>query len=365
MSNYQYNQIKNDFEQELADVIDDILGNESYQVQKEQLTNSLLDIFSQYSERYMNQIESQYYQNNLPALPNEFTNSNNCFSNLPINLYILVDPQNSFPTQPLYYPQPTINPPMQQNPPIQQNPFQMQMIQQPPILPQPSLPFFPQLPILDPITPKKSEKSKKKHKKDKKHSHKSKDSSDKKKKKESKKEPKKEEEIKTFSLQPGNEFQGIFHYLSSTKSGNIHDNGIIEVTSNNLRSSSDSKYHPKNVVDSNNNTTQYMANGGNEAYICFDFKEKRVEITDYVVKNSNSGGKIRNWVFEISDDKNVWTEIDKNTDYRFSGQMGSFKVRPNRFVRYCRLRHTGQFTDMVYNLVINAIELFGRIKIPK
>lgn len=365
MSYYQYNQIKNDFEQELQDVIDDVLGDESYQVQKEQLTNSLLDIFSRCSERHMNQMEPQYYPNNLPVLPNEFTNSNNCFSNLPINLYVLVDPQNSFPTQPLYYPQPTINPPMQQNP------LQMTMIQQPPILPPPNLLYFPQLPFLDPIMPKKSEKSKKKHKKEKKRSHKSKDISDKKKKKESKEEEKEEKkekkeivDIKTFILQPGNEFKGIFQYLSTTKSGNIHDNGIINVTSNNLRNAGNSRYHPKNVVDSNINK-EYMASGGNQAFICFDFKDKKVEITDYAVRNSNSGGKIRNWVFEISDDMKTWTEIDKRTEYLFTGNQGIFKVRPNRFARYCRLRHDGQFTEMVFNLIINTIELFGKLQIPK
>lgn len=63
-----------------------------------------------------------------------------------------------------------------------------------------------------------------------------------------------------MKYQKGNEFKGIMNYLTKETHGNIHYTGIISISSNSI-SAYNLNYHPKNVVDyddNNNNTTIEM-----------------------------------------------------------------------------------------------------------
>lgn len=48
-----------------------------------------------------------------------------------------------------------------------------------------------------------------------------------------------------------------------------------------------------------------------------DLKKRRIKITGYLIltfANDYGFGQIKNWVIEVSDDKNAWIEIDCHED---------------------------------------------------
>lgn len=151
---------------------------------------------------------------------------------------------------------------------------------------------------------------------------------------------------------------GIINYLTKKTGGNIHDNGTIEVTSNSF------KEHPKNLLQQQG---KFVAKPGEKnAWICFDFKNMEVEISDYSVQSSSSCC-IKNWVFEISKDGQDWKIVDTHVDcndLKPKNIVKTYKVQEKSFVRYCRLRHNGQFIDYIpiNVMIINRIELYGRLK---
>lgn len=128
-------------------------------------------------------------------------------------------------------------------------------------------------------------------------------------------------------------------------------------------------YHPKKLLDFNSKDDYAAVYCYEYPWICFDFKDMRIKISKYSIKSSKfseNTGHIKNWVIEISDDGKQWNEIDKHSNY--SGLNGpniikTFNVIPNRFVRYCRFRHTGDF--YTGNLEFNSIEFYGLLKMPK
>lgn len=88
---------------------------------------------------------------------------------------------------------------------------------------------------------------------------------------------KEESKIKTFESSEGQEtFNGIMRYLSKKTGGNIHDNGNIQITSNSINYS-DQK--PQNSVDFDNDSNHYCSKDLENSNICFDFKDRRVQLT--------------------------------------------------------------------------------------
>lgn len=72
----------------------------------------------------------------------------------------------------------------------------------------------------------------------------------------------------------GEEFEGIMQYLTEETKGNIHDNGTIEIISNSIYNNNIS-YHPKNLVDYQNNNYYLSSNNANSTVI-FDFKSRAI-----------------------------------------------------------------------------------------
>lgn len=97
-------------------------------------------------------------------------------------------------------------------------------------------------------------------------------------------------QIKTFKYVENQEFKGIFNYLTKSSNGNIHDKGIINITSNYINSN-----HPKNLLDFNENN-YYSGKFKQDCWTCFDFKDKEIEISHYSIKSAVSPGYLKNWV---------------------------------------------------------------------
>ena len=141
------------------------------------------------------------------------------------------------------------------------------------------------------------------------------------------------------------------------------------MTSNSIYSESD---HPKNLLKFNN--SDYLPKTGEKYFwVCFDFKNAEIEISNYTIKSYDSApdvGFIKNWVIEISNDGNTWKTIDTRTDcsdLKTSNSVKTFDVSKNFFARYCRFRHTGDFWGYAPGYVsgFKCIEFFGSLKSPK
>ena len=170
--------------------------------------------------------------------------------------------------------------------------------------------------------------------------------------------------IKEFNFEPGHELEGIMRHLTNETGGNIHDNGTIEISSNSIQGS----FHPKHAVDYQSNNF-YASNNELNAFVCFDFKGRRIQLTNYSIKSYPCGQNYphwRNWVVEVSNDKETWTEIDRHTDdstlngFNFIGTF-SISSKSNNFYRYIRLRHTGISWSNSYYAYFTAVEFFGKV----
>lgn len=71
------------------------------------------------------------------------------------------------------------------------------------------------------------------------------------------------------------EFIGIMRYLTDKAGGNIHDKGVIEITSNSYQGDGN---HPKNLVDYQSINNMYASKDQKDGHICFDFKDKQIQI---------------------------------------------------------------------------------------
>lgn len=170
-----------------------------------------------------------------------------------------------------------------------------------------------------------------------------------------------------FEYQKGKDFNGIMNFLTGQTGSNIHDNGTINITSNSIVGLD----HPKNLVDYKNNNYYYAGDEGG-AIICFDFKDKKVQLTSYSMKSYDQGpyeNHLKNWVIEVSNDLKIWNEIDRHqNDPTLNGKciIANFKIKKpqNEFYRYIRLRQTGNSWNEMYNhnyFIFYFMEFFGKI----
>ena len=165
---------------------------------------------------------------------------------------------------------------------------------------------------------------------------------------------------KIFKIIENRDFEGIIRHLTEETGGNIHDNGTIEVTSNSICGSC----HPKNLLDFNEKE-YYEANGSTGAWICFDFKNWSVKLTNYSIKSYNSsvnGPHLKSWTIEVSNDGKTWKKIDEHKDCQtLNGPRitGTFEVEPNDFSRYIRLNQTDKTWSSSGYLWFYYIEFYG------
>lgn len=171
----------------------------------------------------------------------------------------------------------------------------------------------------------------------------------------------------SFEPDPNNQLHGILRHLTEEAGGNIHNKGIIEITSNSYQSSN---FHPKNLVDYDENNF-YASNNDTDVQICFDFKNKKIQPTSYSIQSYSGGGQnychLRNWVFEVSNDKTKWDVIDEHSnDPTLNGDLitATFNVKQtNSFYRYIRLRQTGISWIGSYLAYFPCFEIYGKLKL--
>jgi hypothetical protein len=148
---------------------------------------------------------------------------------------------------------------------------------------------------------------------------------------------------------------GIIWYLSKKHGGNVHNAGIVTITSKSvLKNSPDCALTNLADLTSRSHFDSKQMSG---QWVCWDFREMRVRPTHYILMAMG----LKSWVVEGSLDGKSWTEIDRQTDNEaFNGSWGpvSFSATPAEF-RFIRLTQTGKRHGGFDNLALRAVEFFG------
>jgi hypothetical protein len=149
---------------------------------------------------------------------------------------------------------------------------------------------------------------------------------------------------------------GIISYLAKKHGGNVHEKGVVTITS-------------KSVWDDATERLKTAANLTSDSYFCsknkpgqwfcWDFGEMRIYPTHYTIKTR----ALKSWIVEGSLDGRNWTEIDQQTDNQgfVPPNTASFAVSNPEEFRFLRLTQTDENHDGHDLLYLFAVEFFGTL----
>jgi hypothetical protein len=157
-------------------------------------------------------------------------------------------------------------------------------------------------------------------------------------------------------LKEANSIDGIISYLTRKHGGNVHDKGIVTITSKSVGPG-----RVRNVADLTSDRYFFSKDAPGQ-WVCWDFRELRVRPTHYAI----TAHGLKSWVVECSLDGEAWTEIDRKADNQdFTGWLtASFAVSKSAEGRFIRLTQTGKShwgNDGDDILRIYAFEFFGTL----
>lgn len=166
--------------------------------------------------------------------------------------------------------------------------------------------------------------------------------------------------------------QGIIRRLTNECGGNVHDKGVVEVTTSSDRQN-DSSRKAKFAVEFDNRNGWFCTAKDNEnnMWLQYDFKEKKVRPTHYAIRSKpyNSGDRHpRFWVIEGSNDGNEWKTLDSRNDINDLNGKNIIhvyeiqeKLEKNEFYKCLRIRQTGKNAANNYYFGFSSLEYFGSI----
>jgi hypothetical protein len=149
--------------------------------------------------------------------------------------------------------------------------------------------------------------------------------------------------------------------LTRTAGGNAHDRGIVDVSASSVWPN----FVARNAVDLDQNNSYESMNQPNQ-WLCYDFKDRRIRLTDYSIAAHTNNYFLRSWVVEGSEDGSTWTTLDErqnNNDANSSHPIATFKVDQSRDLewRFIRLRQTGKCSSNYDYLILFGFEVFGSV----
>ena len=163
-----------------------------------------------------------------------------------------------------------------------------------------------------------------------------------------------------------NSLDGIIRYLSNACGGNVHDKGVVEITSSPPCSSS-AGHAAKNVADVTVDSYFHSNDSANQ-FVCYNFKDKTIIPTHYSIRShySSSPGNhnLKSWVVETSTDGNVWTEVDRhenNGDLNGRNITKTYPISVQKECRMFRIRQIGPNWAGLNYLVFSSLEVFGTL----
>lgn len=163
-----------------------------------------------------------------------------------------------------------------------------------------------------------------------------------------------------------NQFNGIIKHLTKEANGNIHDKGIVSVTSSSVR-----RYQAKNVVDLDDKSTdsRLLTEDEEGSWFQIDFKNRKIRPTHYSVRSipwDQNSIHPQTWKIEGSNDGENWKTLDsqENVSYLRGVSLAhtfEIKEKQNEFYQFVRFKQTGKNTRNNNLLSISAIEYFGQL----
>lgn len=178
----------------------------------------------------------------------------------------------------------------------------------------------------------------------------------------------------------GEEYKGIFNYLTEISEGNPVLTKTIEVTSSIPYQSDHSisnifEYSPERLDDRINlNGFMSKVSKQNELFIKFDFKNMAVSLSNYVLRTGNCNFP-KTWEIQGSNDDSNWETLSNVTDDEkltksYISSMYNCESSNSRFYRYIKYvqhanKETNSFTQK--SLSFSAIEFYGslHLEMPK
>jgi hypothetical protein len=162
-----------------------------------------------------------------------------------------------------------------------------------------------------------------------------------------------------FVFREGEEFDGILSSLTKKCGGNVHEKGIVNITSSG---------------DQYNKCWQLANHGWNEwwcstnvadSWVCFDFRNAAISVKSYTLKSHGAGSDYPvHWVIEGSNDQKNWVKIDARDTQELVGKslvkhFNCSSDHSSEFFRFIRLRQTGKNSSNHDFLMLCNIEFFG------
>jgi hypothetical protein len=170
-----------------------------------------------------------------------------------------------------------------------------------------------------------------------------------------------------YSTTNSDNLNGIISYLTRKHSCHVLDSNVISITASSV---GDAQNYPlRHVADFENRTLFHTQNTPN-SWICYDFKDMRVVLTHYSVRSrrDTNGYHLRSWILEGSIDCESWVEMDHHTNdlsLNSQGAIATFSISSSSNYQYIRLRQMGVNSSGNNYLILNAIEFYGTLTIPK
>jgi actinin alpha len=169
-----------------------------------------------------------------------------------------------------------------------------------------------------------------------------------------------------------NPLDGIIAFMTRQTGGNLHDAGIVLVTSSPpIRP--DERAAAKNVLDlvkdtifcsAHKRASDDIPNEPNN-WICYDFQDLQIIPTQYTIRScfgGVNGFNPKNWVIETSVDSKKWVQADVregNTKLNGFNVTRTFNVTGRQQCRYIRLVNIGRNHNGNDALSIASFEIFG------
>lgn len=162
-------------------------------------------------------------------------------------------------------------------------------------------------------------------------------------------------------------FDGIISYLTRECGGNVHDKGIVNITSSSVNSECTEPRHVADLLAESWFQPKHEPGG----WICYDFKERRVIPTSFTVQWTD-GLYPNHFSLEVSNDQESWTEVHHVTgyvtvDFKHTihpwDAVDNIQVSnvPSEGFRFIRLRVSEQNCPGAWDFGLAALEIFGTL----
>jgi hypothetical protein len=152
---------------------------------------------------------------------------------------------------------------------------------------------------------------------------------------------------------------GIISSLTRKHGGNVHEKGIVTVTSKSTAGQK-SRNAPQNCADLTHDSYSFESNNAPGQWVCWDFGDVLVGLTGYTIR----AWKVKSWILEGSLDGETWTEIDQvtgNEDFKEDMATASFTLPKPAECRFIRLTQSDKKHNGTHVLNLQAVEFFGTL----